>query len=130
MSDLTVQVATTQLSASVSSVEISPVESVANIAAAIEAEQKSVSVSSPAITVTISGLTVTLSWMKENLTSLVDGANKVFPATDTPAANSLFVWYQNMIMLEDIDYTLVGDTVTFSTAPRAGRTVYFQYQKA
>lgn len=70
-------------------------------------------------------------WVKEKgqLLAPVNGANRVFVVTHTPADAAEFSVYLNGLYLtEGDDYTLVDRTVTLLAAPGTGESLRFWYR--
>jgi len=48
----------------------------------------------------------------------IDGSNTAFTITNTPnPASSLLLWLNGVYQTQDVDYTLSGETITFTSAP-------------
>ena len=63
---------------------------------------------------------------RETPTGAVDGANTVFTLLLTPSTNSEYVYLGGVTMLSG--YTLVGNVLTFDTAPEAGTELKVSYR--
>lgn len=51
----------------------------------------------------------------------VNGINDTFTLAETPdPSNSLHLYWNGQLLIETIDFTISGDTITFLTAPSAG----------
>lgn len=51
------------------------------------------------------------------LVGVVDGFNTVFTLANAPAANSLHLYKNGLRLRPTIDYTIAGQTITFTSAP-------------
>jgi len=71
-------------------------------------------------------------WQKETPTGLIDGENVTYTLSDTPVAGSLFLFLNSRYLTEDIDYTLLGDTITMTDplpVEYSGLPFHARYQK-
>ena len=64
----------------------------------------------------------------EVLTGTVDGVNVTFTLTHTPVAGSLHL-FDPLRLRDGVDYTLSGNTITFTTAPSVGATLIADYRR-
>lgn len=71
------------------------------------------------------------SWVyNETPSGTVDGSNTTFTLAHTPVSGSLMLFRDGQLMKEGDDYTLSGNTITFSTAPASGSVLLATYQSS
>jgi len=56
-----------------------------------------------------------------------DGSTKIFTLGNTPKAGSLEVYVDGVLKTIDVDYTLSGRTITFTSAPTDGAVIVCKY---
>ena len=56
-------------------------------------------------------------WTSETPTGTFDGANATFTLSAIPTTNALHLFLNGQYMNEPLDYTLSGNTITFTTVP-------------
>lgn len=58
----------------------------------------------------------------------INGVNTTFTVSTTPNSAAAFSLYQDgLILIQGVDYTLAGTTITMATAPLFGQTLYAVY---
>lgn len=81
-----------------------------------------------AVTETISGSGTSLVAYAEVPSGTVDGVNKIFTLTHTPATSSnVLIALQGITQNNGTDFTVSGTTVTFAVAPSVGMGVFAYY---
>lgn len=64
----------------------------------------------------------------EVLQGAVDGTNTVFTLSNTPAVNSQVIYYNGIAQwISSGDYSLLGNTITFTVPPTKGSSLVAQY---
>jgi hypothetical protein len=67
--------------------------------------------------------------IKEVPTGLVNNSNAAFTLSQTPVSNAAVSLYKNgRILIEGTDYTIVGTTITMTTAPNFAEELYAVYR--
>lgn len=66
-------------------------------------------------------------WTEEVPTGTVNGSNAVFTLAFTPDDPSAVSVYLNSLL--ETEYSITGATITFTTAPALGQSVYVTYTK-
>jgi hypothetical protein len=68
----------------------------------------------------------TTTFVRETPTGTMNGTNKTFTLSFTPITGSLNL-FLNIIQIASVDYTLSGNTITFTVAPKATDLMMAQY---
>lgn len=69
-----------------------------------------------------------ITYAQETPVGVVNSINTVFTLSNAPVSNSaLKVYLDGLILKQGTDYTVVGVTITMTTAPLFGQTVYADY---
>jgi len=66
-------------------------------------------------------------FVRETPTGAIDGVNTVFTLSVAPTQATNLAVYIDGIFLDDADYSLGGTTLTLTTAPALGQTIFVQY---
>lgn len=66
---------------------------------------------------------------REAPSGTVDGTNAIFVLANTPTAGTECVFLQGILKNSGTDYTITGDTITFSTPPTIGDVILVNYLK-
>jgi hypothetical protein len=64
----------------------------------------------------------------ETPSGLVNSSNTVFTLAHTPVAGSLLLFRNGVLQVVGTNYTLVGGTITFTSAPSTGNTIRGSYR--
>lgn len=63
-------------------------------------------------------------FIQEVPSGLVNGSNAVFTLSSSPKAGTVIVFINGLVQRLTTDYTIVGQTITFVSAPEAGQDIY------
>jgi len=64
---------------------------------------------------------------QETPSGLVNSSNTTYTLTHTPATNTLHFYINSVLQIPGTDYTLSGSTITTTTAPTTGATLWASY---
>jgi hypothetical protein len=59
-------------------------------------------------------------WVEASPSGTINGSNVTFTLASTPTSNSLSLYLNGVLQTPNVDYTLSGTTITFTTAPVSG----------
>lgn len=80
------------------------------------------------LTIAASGGGGTTNAYAETPAGLVNSSNTVYTLANTPAdADGVIVILDGVVQYNGVDYTVTDDTITFSTAPATGSTIFAYY---
>jgi len=64
----------------------------------------------------------------ETPTGVIDGANTEFTLSETPSGTAgVLVLLDGIMQYNGVDYSVTGDTITFTTAPATGSSIFSYY---
>lgn len=66
-----------------------------------------------------SNATLGATWYNETPTGSINGINTIFTLSQTPAANSLVLTLARQPQILGVDYTITGNTITYTSPPDA-----------
>lgn len=66
-------------------------------------------------------------FVTETPSGLVNGINRVFVLSRSPANNSLIVFFNGLAYSENIDYTIIGPVITMNVAPEPASLLRVRY---
>jgi hypothetical protein len=70
-------------------------------------------------------------FVQEIPSGLINGSNTSFTISHNPqSAATLVVWRDTVPQYQGVDYTFSGTTITMTTAPAAGQSLYVFYLRA